>query len=48
MKVLIHATVVIIFQYISISNQHNTPIVNLYNVVCQLYLNKAKGKKEIP
>ena len=39
------AMVVIILQYINVSNQHMFTL-NLYNVICQLYLNKAgKGRR---
>lgn len=38
MKVLTNSTVVITLQYLSVSNH---PVVYLYNVICQLHLNKA-------
>ena len=43
MKVLANITVVIILQYISLSNQHFVHL-ELEHVICQLYLNEA-GKK---
>lgn len=42
MEALANAMVVIIFQYISVSNLY----LNLYNVTCQLYLGKAGKKTE--
>ena len=45
MEVLAKAMVVIILQYISVSNQH-VYTLNLHKVICQLYFNKA-GKKII-
>ena len=40
MEVLANTIVVIKLQYTRVSNQH----VNLQNVICQLYLNKARKK----
>ena len=42
MEAVANAMVVIILQYISVSNLY----LNLYNVICQLYLNKAGIKTE--
>lgn len=46
MKVLANTTVVIILQYITVSNQHFL-YLELTHVICQLYLNKAGRKKDI-
>ena len=46
MQVLAKAMVVIILQYISLSNMLYT--LSLHNVICQLYLNKPGGKKVFP
>lgn len=44
MQVLANIMVVIILQYISVSKEHI--VLNLYNITCQLYLNKARwGEK---
>lgn len=44
MQVLANIMVVIILQYITVSKQHI--VLNLHNVTCQLYLNKARwGEK---
>lgn len=49
LEVLANAMVISILQYISVSNQTNTLYtLNLHNVIRQLYLNEAVGKKEIP
>ena len=39
-----NAMVVIILQYINVSNKH-LYILNLHNVICQLYLNKTREKR---
>ena len=44
MEVLANAMAEIILQYISVSN-HTLYTLNLHNVIWQLYLNKAEGKK---
>ena len=42
MQVLARVIMVIILQYVSISNQHVVHL-KLHNVICQLYLNKIGG-----
>lgn len=42
MEVLANAMVVIILQYISVSNKLHT--LNLHSVIYRLYLNKAREK----
>lgn len=44
MKVLANATVVIVLQNINVANQHAVHL-NLHNIMCQLYPNKA-GKMQ--
>ena len=46
-KVLAKAIVVIILQYINVSNQHMEHL-KLHNIICQLHLNlKTKKRKDI-
>ena len=40
---LANAKVLIIFQYIDVSNQHILSAWNLYSALCKLYLKKKKG-----
>ena len=42
MEVLVNTVVVVLLQYMSVSNQHMYTL-NLHNVIYQLYLNKAGG-----
>ena len=41
MKVLVNLKVAIILQFIDVSNQTNMYVLNLHNIVFQLYLSKA-------
>lgn len=45
MTALVDAMVGIILPCINVSNQHARHL-NLYNVICQVYLNKTRGKKQ--
>ena len=45
MEVVANTMVVIILQFIKVSSQLDALNLNLHNVMCQLHLNKAGGKK---
>lgn len=45
MKVVANTMVVFILQFINESDKY-VDALNWYNVMCQLYLNKAEGKRK--
>ena len=47
-EVLANAKVLIILQYINVSNQHILSACNLYSALCKLHLKKKKKGVSIP